>query len=79
MEDFTLVYLEPTGLVDEQEAALEDLALITGGQVLRTITGHSLGAIKREMLGASELAWLDRNRFGIIAGGWRRGGCPKRD
>ena len=48
MEDFTLVYLEPTGMVDEQEAALEDLALITGGLVLRTITGHSLGAIKRE-------------------------------
>ena len=69
MEDFTLVYVEPTGLVDEQEAALEDLALITGGQVLRTITGHSLDAIKREMLGKSELAWLDRNRFGIIAGG----------
>ena len=69
MEDFTLVYLEPTGMVDEQEAALEDLALITGGLVLRTITGHSLDAIKREMLGKTELAWLDRNRFGIIAGG----------
>ena len=41
MEDFQLVYLEPTGLVDEQEAALEDLALITGGRVLRAITGHS--------------------------------------
>ena len=68
MEDFTLVYVEPTGLVDEQEAALEDLALITGGQVLRAITGHSLGAIKRDMLGKTELAWLDRNRFGIIAG-----------
>ena len=37
---------------------------------MRTITGHSLDtAITREMLGASELAWLDRNRFGIIAGG----------
>ena len=68
MEDFTLVYIEPTGLVDEQEAALQDLALITGGLVLRTITGHSLDAIKRDMLGVSELAWLDRNRFGIIAG-----------
>ncbi len=68
MGDFTLVYIEPTGLVDEQEAALEDLALITDGQVLRTITGHSPGAISRDMLGASELAWLDRNRFGIIAG-----------
>ena len=69
MEDFRLVYLEPTGLVDEQEAALEDLALITGGGMLRTITGHNLDAIARDLLGASELAWVDRNRFGIIAGG----------
>ncbi len=68
MEDFKLVYLEPTGMLDEQEAALEDLALITGGQVLRTITGHQLETVSREMLGKSELAWLDRNRFGVIAG-----------
>ena len=69
MEDFTLVYLEPTGLVDEQEAALEDLALITGGQVLRTVSGHGFESVSRDALGASELAWVDRNRFGIIAGG----------
>lgn len=69
MEGFQLVYLEPTGLVDEQEAALDDLALITGGQVLRTMAGHSLDGVRREYLGESELAWVDRNRFGIIAGG----------
>ena len=69
MEGFRLVYLEPTGLVDEQEAALEDLALISGGQVLRTIAGHNPDGISLEQLGASELAWVDRNRFGIIAGG----------
>ena len=69
MDDFRLVYLEPTGLVDEQEAALQDLALITGGQVLRTITGHSLSGVRRAHLGESELAWVDLNRFGIIAGG----------
>ena len=69
MEDFRLVFLEPTGLHDEQAAALEDLALITGGQVLRTITGHTLAGAAREDLGASDLAWVDRNRFGIIAGG----------
>ncbi len=69
MEGFRLVYLEPTGLVDEQEAALEDLALITGGQVLRTISGHNSDRITLDQLGASELAWVDRNRFGVIAGG----------
>ena len=69
MEDFQLIYLEPTGLVDEQEAALEDLALITGGQVTRAIAGQSMEAVTVEMLGETELAWVDRNRFGIIAGG----------
>jgi chaperonin GroEL len=69
MDDFTMIFLEPTGLVDEQEAALEDLAQITGGQVLRTIAGHSLAAVTGDMLGETELAWVDRNRFGIIAGG----------
>ena len=77
MEDFQLVYLEPTGLVDEQEAALEDLALITGGQVLRTITGHSLHGVTRAHLGESELAWVDRNRFGIIAGGGDEGAVER--
>ena len=69
MEDFTLVYIEPTGLIDEQDATLEDLALITGGQVLRTIAGHMLESVTPESLGKSELAWLDRNRFGISVGG----------
>ena len=68
MQDFKLVFIEPDGLVDEQAAALEDLALITRGNVLRTLAGHSPGAISRDMLGRSELAWLDRNRFGIMAG-----------
>ena len=67
MEDFKLVYLEATGLVDEQEAALDDLALVTGGQVFQAIAGHQFGRITLDMLGKSELAWLDRNRFGIIA------------
>ncbi len=69
MEEFQLVYLESTGLVDEQEAALQDLALITGGQVLRTIAGHTLPGVTSDHLGKSELAWVDRNRFGIISGG----------
>ena len=68
MADFQLVFIEPTGLLDEQADALADLASITGGQVLRTVTGHSPQAISRDQLGASELAWLERERFGIIAG-----------
>ena len=68
MEGFTLVYLEPTGMLAEQDAALEDLALLTGGPVLRAIAGHQLLSVAPEMLGESELAWVDRNRFGLIAG-----------
>ena len=69
MPDFTLVFIQPTGLVDEQEAALADLALLTGGRTLREITNHSLSSVDMAALGKSELAWLDRNRFGLIAAG----------
>lgn len=67
MQDFTLVYLQPTGLLDEQQAALEDLALITGGQVLHQAAGHRLDHIPAKCWGQSELAWLDTGRFGILA------------
>ena len=67
MQDFTLVYLQPTGLLDEQQAALEDLALITGGQVCIQAAGHRLDRIPAESWGQSELAWLDTGRFGILA------------
>ena len=77
MEDFRLVYLEPTGLVDEQEAALEDLALITGGAIARAAAGRSLDATSPDMLGKSELAWVDRNRFGIIASAGDEADCRK--
>ena len=67
MQDFTLVYLQPTGLLDEQQAALEDLALITSGHVLHQAAGHRLDRIPAESWGQSELAWLDDGRFGILA------------
>ena len=69
MPDFTLVYLQLDGLLDEQEAALDDLALLTGGQVARVMHGHSFDRVTLETLGKSELAWVDRNRFGLIAAG----------
>ena len=68
MQDFRLVYLQATGLLDEQEAALEDLALLTGGRALQVMAGDNPAAVTLEDLGASELAWLDRNQFGVIAG-----------
>lgn len=68
MENFRLVYLELTGLLDEQAAALDDLALLTGGQALHSMAGHCLDNVEPAALGETELAWLDRNRFGIIAG-----------
>ena len=67
MQDFTLIYLQPTGLMDEQQAALEDLALIVDGQVLRQAAGHRLDRAPAESWGQSELAWLDTGRFGILA------------
>ncbi len=42
LADFTLVYIEPTGLLDEQTAGLEDLALLSGGQSCARRPGSGL-------------------------------------
>ena len=69
MDDFKLIYLELKGLPDEKEAALEDLALLSGGQVLREIGGHRLDGVKRELpgrkrvgLGRPQSLWHYRRR-----------------
>ena len=74
MDDFQLVYLQPTGLLDEQEGALEDLALISGGRFQRQMAGDQFDRLSPDLLGGSELAWVDRNRFGVTAAG----GDPER-
>lgn len=51
-----------------RRAALEDLALMTGGRVFWKAAGDSLGAIRMADLGRARRAWVDPQHFGIVSG-----------
>lgn len=53
---------------DEQQAALADMALLTGGQALTTATGRTLDRVQPDELGQARRVWADMDHFGIIAG-----------
>ncbi len=53
---------------DEQQAALADMALLTGGIALTMATGRTLGRVQPEELGQARRVWADMDHFGIIAG-----------
>jgi chaperonin GroEL len=54
--------------VDDQAAALEDLAVLAGGRPLLRAAGDSLRSIKPDHLGHARRVWADRNYLGIIGG-----------
>lgn len=54
---------------DEQAAALQDLAILTGGRPLLTAAGDALSGLKVEDLGGARRAWANRHFFGVVGGG----------
>ncbi len=52
----------------DQAAALEDLAVLTGGRPLVRAAGASLRNIKREHFGRARRIWATRKHLGIIGG-----------
>jgi len=52
----------------EQAAAMEDLAILTGGRPLMKAAGDTLRGFKAENLGYARRAWSDRSYLGIIGG-----------
>jgi len=52
----------------EQAAAMEDLAILTGGRSLVKAAGDTLRQVKLEDLGQVRRAWADRNYLGIVGG-----------
>jgi chaperonin GroEL len=52
----------------EQMAALEDLAVLTGGRQFIQVAGDSLAYIQRSDLGFVRRAWVDYSNFGLIGG-----------
>ena len=52
----------------KRQAALEDLAILTGGQALFKSAGDSLARVKVEHLGRARRVWANREFFGVVAG-----------
>ncbi|MCP4621754.1 MAG: hypothetical protein GY844_35565, partial [Bradyrhizobium sp.] len=58
----------PGAVMGDQIAAMEDLAILTGGQPLVRAAGQTLDNVKLEHLGRARRVWADRTYFGIIGG-----------
>jgi len=54
--------------LDTQLAAVEDLAILTGGKPLLEQTGDLLKSFKPEYFGKARKAWADKDHFGISGG-----------
>lgn len=54
--------------VSTQRDALQDLAILTGGRALMSITNDQLTNVKLEDLGRARRAWADNHSFGIVGG-----------
>jgi chaperonin GroEL len=52
----------------DQTAALEDLAILTGGRPFIKVAGDTFNQIKVEDFGRARRVWADRRNFGIIGG-----------
>jgi len=57
----------PAPRTDERAAALEDLAVLTGGIPLLKAAGDTLGRVTLAELGRARRVWADRSHFGVVA------------
>lgn len=51
-----------------QAAALDDLAVLSGGRPLLKAAGQTLGSLRPQDLGHARRVWVDRATFGIVGG-----------
>jgi chaperonin GroEL len=66
---FQAVAVKAPGLaIGDRAAALEDLAVLTGGRLFARAAGYTLRDVKLEDLGRTRRAWADRMHFGIVGG-----------
>ncbi len=68
-EQFQVIAVQTPGHGrEEQAAALEDLAILTGGRPFISVAGHTFHSIKLEHFGRARRAWADTRNFGIVGG-----------
>jgi chaperonin GroEL len=68
-EKFKAIAVRTPGPEREDEvAALQDLAVLTGGRPFLQATQDTLATVTAEDLGQARRVWADRHRFGIVGG-----------
>ena len=69
LKNFQVMAVRGPGMnPDDRQAAVEDLAVVTGALPLLTVMGQSLKDIRRENFGGARRAWASPHNFGIIGG-----------
>lgn len=69
LKDFQVMAVRGPGMnPDDRQAAVEDLAVITGAVPLLKDAGHSLRDIGPQNFGGARRAWASTQNFGIIGG-----------
>lgn len=68
-EQFQVIAVQTPGFAkEEQAAALEDLAILTGGRPFIKVAGATFESIKVEHFGQARRVWADPRNFGIVGG-----------
>ena len=69
LKNFAVMAVRGPGMnPDDRAAAVEDLAVVTGGVPLLQVMGQNLKDIRRENFGGARRAWASTQNFGIIGG-----------
>lgn len=65
---FQAIAVKTPGASGDQIAAMEDLAVLTGGHPLAKAAGRTLNGVSPKDLGRARQIWADRSYFGIVGG-----------
>jgi len=69
-DKFKIIAVKTPGLTsDDQQAALEDLAILTGGRPFLKMAGDTLQRIELEDFGRARRAWADHSFYFGVSGG----------
>ena len=69
LKNFKVMAVRSPGMnPDDRQAAIEDLAVLTGGAPLLSAAGQNLADITRANFGWARRAWASPHNFGIIGG-----------
>src|SRR4028118_1728121 len=70
--------IKAPGFGDRRKAMLQDIAVLTGGQMISEEVGLTLDAVSLEMLGTAQKVTIDKDTTTIVAGGESSADVQKR-